>query len=55
MEGHIPTSQSVGIDPVSSNSDTRFSLVKATPHESNPFVVHAKIQQAVEAKSILGK
>jgi hypothetical protein len=49
------TSQSAGIDPVSSNSNRRFSLVKTTPHKSNPSLVHAKIQQAGEAESISGK
>jgi hypothetical protein len=48
------TSQSVDIDPISSNNGIRFSLVKTT-HESNPSLVHAKIKQACEAESILGK
>ena len=49
------TSQSVGIDLVLSKSNRRFSLVKTTPHESNPSLVHAKIQQAGEVESLLGK
>jgi hypothetical protein len=52
---HEFTSQSTGIDPVSSNSGIRFCLVKTTPHESNPSLVHAKIKQSCEAESISGK